>query len=36
MIERRTEMERFIDKSMTLLIWWVVLMLARELAWRLV
>ncbi len=29
-------MERFIDKSMTLLIWWVVLMLARELAWRLV
>ena len=29
-------MERFIDKSMALLIWWVVLMLARELAWRLV
>ena len=28
-------MERFIDKSMGLLIWWVVLMLARELAWRL-
>jgi len=28
-------MERFIDKSMTLLIWWVILMLARELAWRL-
>ena len=28
-------MERFIDKSMNLLIWWVVLMLARELAWRL-
>ena len=28
-------MERFIDKSMGLLIWWVILMLARELAWRL-
>lgn len=28
-------MERIIDKSMNLLIWWVVLMLARELAWRL-
>ena len=29
-------MERFIDKSMGLLIWWVILMLARELAWRLI
>ena len=28
-------MERFIDKSMGLLIWWLVLMLARGLAWRL-
>lgn len=28
-------MERIIDKSMGLLIWWLVLMLARELAWRL-
>ena len=28
-------MERFIDKGMGLLIWWVILMLARELAWRL-
>lgn len=28
-------MERIIDKSMGLLIWWVILMLARELAWRL-
>lgn len=28
-------MERFIDKSMGLLIWWVILMLARDLAWRL-
>lgn len=28
-------MERFIDKSMGLLIWWLILTLARELAWRL-
>ena len=28
-------MERIIDKSMGLLIWWVILMLARDLAWRL-
>lgn len=28
-------MERIIDKSMGLLIWWLILMLARELAWRL-
>lgn len=27
-------MERFIDTSIHLLIWWVVLLLARELAWR--
>ncbi len=27
-------MERFIDKSMGLLIWWLILLLARELAWR--
>lgn len=27
-------MERFIDKSMNLLIWWVILMLAREIAWK--
>lgn len=28
-------MERIIDKGMNLLIWWVILMLARDLAWRL-
>lgn len=28
-------MERWIDTGMNLLIWWVVLLLARELAWRL-
>lgn len=28
-------MKKVIDTSMNLLIWWVVLMLARELAWRL-
>ena len=28
-------MERIIDKGMGLLIWWVILMLARDLAWRL-
>lgn len=27
-------MERFIDKSMGLLIWWVVLMIVREMLWR--
>ena len=27
-------MERFIDKSMNLLIWWVILMLTREIAWK--
>ena len=27
-------MKKVIDTSMNLLIWWVVLMLARELAWR--
>lgn len=27
-------MKKIIDTSMNLLIWWVVLMLARELAWR--
>lgn len=28
-------MNKVIDTSMNLLIWWVILMLARELAWRL-
>ncbi len=27
-------MGKFIDTGMNLLIWWVVLLLARELAWR--
>lgn len=29
-------MNKVIDTSMTLLIWWVILMLTRELAWRLI
>ena len=28
-------MKKVIDTSMNLLIWWVILMLARDLAWRL-
>jgi len=27
-------MNKIIDTSMNLLIWWVILMLAREIAWR--
>lgn len=27
-------MNKVIDTSMNLLIWWVILMLAREIAWR--
>lgn len=27
-------MERWIDTGMTLLIWWVVLLIAREMLWR--
>lgn len=27
-------MNKVIDTSMTLLIWWLILLLARELAWR--
>ena len=29
-------MNKVIDTGMNLLIWWVVLMLAREIAWRLI